>query len=303
MTHVSVCSTPSLAGTPWGSSRMIEVRGVAKTFQARKGFVDALQGIDLNVAAGQFGALGGRSGCGKSTLLRIIAGLLRPTTGQVIVDGSEVTRPRREVGMIFQRPALLPWRSVLDNVLLPIEFANGRKSAEVDRAGELLNMVGLEGFHKRLPHELSGGMQQRVALCRALITQPRLMLMDEPFSALDALTRTELAVELQRIHMEHVATIVFVTHSIEEAVLLADRVVVMTPRPGRVRKILDIAIPRPRSLGPGAHLEEVAQASAELHELLVQTPVRMPHVPAPQTPTPGPPHTAPMNQGGGRTPR
>jgi NitT/TauT family transport system ATP-binding protein len=248
---------------------MIEVSGVTKTFRAGKGVVDALQGIDLNVAAGEFVAIVGRSGCGKSTLLRVIAGLLVPTSGRVIVDGFEVTRPRREIAMMFQRPALLPWRSVLDNVLLPVEFASGRKSAKVKRARELLNMVGLEGFHKRLPHELSGGMQQRVALCRSLITEPRLMLMDEPFSALDALTRTELAVELQRIHMEYTATIVFVTHSIEEAVLLADRVVVMTPRPGRIRKVLDIAIPRPRSLGRGAHLEEVAQASAELYELLM----------------------------------
>lgn len=248
---------------------MIEVSGVTQTFRTRRDAVNALQDIDVRVAAGEFVAIVGRSGCGKSTLLRIIAGLLRPTAGRVLVDGTEMRSPRREIAMMFQQPALLPWRSVLDNVLLPIEFANERKSAYADRARELLNKVGLEGFHKRLPHELSGGMQQRVALCRSLITQPRLMLMDEPFSALDALTRTELAVELQRIHMEHGATIILVTHSIEEAVLLADRVVVMTPRPGRIRKIIDIAIPRPRSLGHGAHLEEVAQASAELHELLM----------------------------------
>ncbi|MBO0869383.1 MAG: ABC transporter ATP-binding protein [Micromonosporaceae bacterium] len=282
---------------------MIEVRGVSHRFRAGRTVVDALQGIDLNIAAGEFVAIVGRSGCGKSTLLRIMAGLLRPTAGEVVVDGVRVTRPRREIAMMFQRPALLPWRSVLDNVLLPVEFANERRSAHIDRARDLLNIVGLDGFHKRLPHELSGGMQQRVALCRSLIRQPRLMLMDEPFSSLDALTRTELAVELQRIHMENLATIAFVTHSIEEAVLLADRVLVMTPRPGQIRKILDIDIPRPRSLGHGAHLDEVAEVSAELHELLVQTPVRMPHVPAQQSPPPSRPGTAPVNQGGGWPPR
>ncbi|HKT02981.1 MAG TPA: ABC transporter ATP-binding protein [Rugosimonospora sp.] len=262
---------------------MIELAGVSQTFETRSGVVEALRGVDLTIAAGEFVAIVGRSGCGKSTLLRMVAGLLRPSGGRVVIDGSEVTRPRRDVALMFQRPALLPWRSVLDNVLLPVEFAGARKSAYQDRARDLLDMVGLDGFHKRLPHELSGGMQQRVALCRSLILEPRAMLMDEPFSALDALTRTELAVELQRIHMENLATIVLVTHSIEEAVLLADRVVVLTPRPGQLREILTIDIPRPRSLGHGAHLEEVAQASAELHELLVEAPVRQPgrhHQPA-----------------------
>ncbi|MEN3304230.1 MAG: NitT/TauT family transport system ATP-binding protein [Micromonosporaceae bacterium] len=251
---------------------MIEITDVSQTFEGRRGAVEALRGIDLKVSAGEFVAIVGRSGCGKSTLLRLMAGLLAPTGGRVVIDGTEVTRPRRDIALMFQRPALLPWRSVLDNVLLPIEFAGARRSAHRARARELLDMVGLDGFHRRLPHELSGGMQQRVALCRALIMRPRVMLMDEPFSALDALTRAELAVELQRIHMENLATIVFVTHSIEEAVLLADRVVVLSSRPGQIRKVLDIGIPRPRSLGHGAHLEEVAQASAELHELLVEAP-------------------------------
>jgi NitT/TauT family transport system ATP-binding protein len=259
-----------------GGIRMIELTGVSQTFEVRSGAVEALRGIDLKVAAGEFVAIVGRSGCGKSTLLRLMAGLLRPTEGRLVIDGTEVTRPRRDIALMFQRPALLPWRTVLDNVLLPIEFAGARRSAHRARARDLLDMVGLDGFHRRLPHELSGGMQQRVALCRSLITQPRVMLMDEPFSALDALTRTELAVELQRIHMENLATIVFVTHSIEEAVLLADRVVVLSPRPGQIRKVLTIGIPRPRSLGHGAHLEEVAEASAELHELLMEAPTSRP---------------------------
>ena len=166
-------------------------------------------------------------------------------------------------------PALLPWRSVRDNVLLPMEIFGGRRSEHRERAYRLLEMTGIAGFAKRLPHELSGGMQQRVSLCRALIQSPKVMLMDEPFSALDALTREELAGELQRIHMELGTTIVFVTHSIPEAVLLADRVAVLSARPGRLRRVVGIDIPRPRSFGHNAHLEQVAMASAELHQLLL----------------------------------
>jgi NitT/TauT family transport system ATP-binding protein len=202
-------------------------------------------------------------------MLRLIAGLLPTTSGEVTVAGEQVTKPRRDIAMMFQRPALLPWRTVLDNVLLPVQIYGWRKAAHRERAHELLALTGLTGFEKRMPHELSGGMQQRVALCRSLIAKPRVMLMDEPFSALDALTREELSGELQKVHMENNATIVFVTHSIDEAVLLADRVVVLSPRPGRIREILDITIPRPRTLGRNEHLEEVARCSAELHELLM----------------------------------
>ena len=249
---------------------MITLAGVSRTFTGRSGQVEALRGIDLEVADGEFVAVVGRSGCGKSTLLRIIAGLLPATEGKVIVAGEPVSKPRRDIAMLFQRPALLPWRTVLDNVLLPVEIFGWGKAKYRARALELLDMVGLAGFEKRLPHELSGGMQQRVSLCRSLIAEPRVLLMDEPFSALDALTREELSVELQRIHMENSSTIVFVTHSIDEAVLLADRVVVLTPRPGRIRKIVDVDIPRPRTLGRNAYLEEVARCSAELHELLME---------------------------------
>jgi NitT/TauT family transport system ATP-binding protein len=248
---------------------MIRLTGVSRTFTGRSGTVEALHGIDLDVGDGEFVAVLGRSGCGKSTLLRLVAGLLPVTAGEVTMFGDPVTKPRRDIAMMFQKPALLPWRSVLDNVLLPVQIFGGKKAAHLDRAHELLSMTGLAGFEKRLPHELSGGMQQRVALCRSLIASPRVMLMDEPFSALDALTREELSGELQRVHMELGTTIVFVTHSIDEAVLLADRVVVLSPRPGRIREIIDIKIPRPRTLGRGAHLEEVARCSAELHELLM----------------------------------
>ncbi|GGQ66391.1 ABC transporter ATP-binding protein [Couchioplanes azureus] len=248
---------------------MIRLSGVSRTFTGRSGTVEALSGIDLEVAEAEFVAVLGRSGCGKSTLLRLVAGLLPATSGEVRVSGDRVTKPRRDMAMMFQRPALLPWRSVLDNVLLPVQIFGWRKAAHRERAHELLTMTGLGGFERRLPHELSGGMQQRVALCRSLIANPRVMLMDEPFSALDALTREELSGELQRVHMELDTTIVLVTHSIDEAVLLADRVVVLSPRPGRIREILDIKIPRPRTLGRGAHLDEVARCSAELHELLM----------------------------------
>jgi NitT/TauT family transport system ATP-binding protein len=248
---------------------MIRLSGVSRTFTGRSGTVEALRGIDLEVGDGEFVAVLGRSGCGKSTMLRLVAGLLPTTSGEITVGGERVTKPRRDIAMMFQRPALLPWRTVLDNVLLPVQIYGWRKTAHRQRAHELLALTGLTGFEKRMPHELSGGMQQRVALCRSLIAKPRVMLMDEPFSALDALTREELSGELQKVHMENRATIVFVTHSIDEAVLLADRVVVLSPRPGRIREILDIKIPRPRTLGRNEHLEEVARCSAELHELLM----------------------------------
>jgi NitT/TauT family transport system ATP-binding protein len=249
---------------------MITLTDVSKTFAGRAGDVAALSHVDLTVDRGEFLAVVGRSGCGKSTLLRLIAGLLTPTAGRIRVDGTPVTRPRRDVALMFQRPALLPWRSVLDNVMLPAEIFGWPRRERRRDAAELLEKVGLAGFEKQLPHELSGGMQQRVAICRALIQRPRLLLMDEPFSALDALTREELAVELQRIHMQLRTTVVFVTHAISEAVLLADRVVVLSSRPGQVRKVVDVDIPRPRSLGMGAHVDEVARSSAELHELLLE---------------------------------
>jgi NitT/TauT family transport system ATP-binding protein len=247
---------------------MIQMSRVSRSFHSRRGVVEALRGVDLEVREGEFIALVGRSGCGKSTLLRLIAGLVPVSAGRISVGGTPVTRPRQDVALMFQSPALLPWRTVADNVLLPVEMFGWDTGEYRDQALRLLDTVGLAGFEKRLPHELSGGMQQRVALCRSLIQQPRVMLMDEPFSALDALTREEMAIELQRIHMEHGATTVFVTHSITEAVLLADRVAVLTPRPGRILRVMDIDIPRPRTLGRTSHLEDVARCSAELHELL-----------------------------------
>ncbi|MFE9174530.1 ABC transporter ATP-binding protein [Streptomyces kebangsaanensis] len=255
---------------------MIRLTGASRTFTSRSGSTVALQGVDLHIAEGEFVAVVGRSGCGKSTLLRLIAGLLPVSEGEITIGGERVTGARRDVAMLFQRPALLPWRSVLDNVLLPAEIFGWNKAEHRARAYRLLETAGLGGFEKHRPHELSGGMQQRVSLCRSLIGEPRVLLMDEPFSALDALTRAELAAELQRVHMENSATVVFVTHSMDEAVLLADRVVVLSPRPGRVREVVEIGIPRPRTLGRTAHLDEVARCSADLHELLMQRDVSAP---------------------------
>jgi NitT/TauT family transport system ATP-binding protein len=250
----------------------IEIADICKLFTPRRGSepVEALRDVSVDVRPGEFVSLVGPSGCGKSTLLKMIAGLLAPTSGRISVDGTPVKTPRRSVGMMFQTPELFPWRTVLKNVLLPIEIFGHDKEHHRKRALELLELVGLEEFQKALPRELSGGMQQRVALCRSLMGEPRVLLMDEPFSALDALTRADLAVELQRIHIENASTVVFVTHSIDEAVLLADRVVVLSPRPGRIRKTVDIAIPRPRTLGRTAHLDEVARCTADLHELLME---------------------------------
>ena len=205
--------------------------------------------VDLQVADGELVTVVGRSGCGKSTLLRIVAGLVPATAGSVAIAGSRVDGPRRDVALMFQRSALLPWRSVLDNVMLPIDVVRGDRAAARREAAELLELTGLSGFERARPYELSGGMQQRAALCRALISRPRVLLMDEPFAALDALTREELSLELQRLWQERRKTIVFVTHSIDEAVVLADRIVVMTPRPGRIARIVPVELPRPRAVG------------------------------------------------------
>jgi NitT/TauT family transport system ATP-binding protein len=210
----------------------------------------------------------GRSGCGKSTLLRIVAGLVPPSRGHVTIAERTVIGPSPDVGLMFQQPALLPWRTVLQNVLLPVEILGLDRTTGRAEAQDLLALVGLEGFEARHPWELSGGMQQRVALCRALIHKPRVLLMDEPFAALDALTREELSLELQRIWNERRTTILFVTHSISEAAILSDRVVVMTPRPGRIARTVGVIVPRPRAFGEEGHVAELAQAEAAIRTTL-----------------------------------
>jgi NitT/TauT family transport system ATP-binding protein len=190
----------------------------------------------------------GPSGCGKSTLLKLIGALIRPSRGALLYDGTALTRPPRDVGIVFQEPVLLQWRNVLDNVLLPAELLRLNPAKSKTRAMHLLDLVGLSGFERRFPRELSGGMQQRVSICRALIHDPSVLLMDEPFAALDAMTREELGFELMRIWDTDKKTVIFVTHNITEAILLADRVVAMSPRPGRIAKIVDVALPRPRMI-------------------------------------------------------
>lgn len=249
---------------------MITIEGVSHSFETASGRVHALDDIDLEIRANEFLSLVGRSGCGKSTLLRIISGLLAPTEGTVSVASEHVVKPRQDVSFMFQKPALLPWRNVFGNVMLPVEMLRLKRRDHLDRAHKLLELAGLAKFEGKLPHELSGGMQQRVSLCRALIQRPRVLLMDEPFSALDSLTRQDLSEELQRILTEESTTIVFVTHSIDEAILLSDRIVVMSPHPGRIRELLDIDVARPRSLGRSANTEKVAEIGARLHDLLAE---------------------------------
>jgi NitT/TauT family transport system ATP-binding protein len=241
-------SVRALAPAAGIAGDVIKVRNLAKTYGGRTGSVDALRDIDFTVGNGEFMSIVGPSGCGKSTLLKILAGLMPASSGEAVLNGIPITGPRKDIGVVFQSPVLFPWRSVLGNVLLPVDVQRLGREKMHKRAMDLINLVGLSGFENRYPWELSGGMQQRVALVRALIHDPALLLMDEPFGALDALTREQMNVELQRIWLERRKTVFFVTHSTSEAVFLADRVLVMTPRPGSIGDMLTIDIPRPRSL-------------------------------------------------------
>ena len=241
-------AAPALAAAPPAAAPVIALEGVHLTYRARRGTVPALQDVGLEARPGEFIAVVGPSGCGKSTLLKLVSGLLLPTAGTVRVKGKAVTAPTPEVGIVFQSPLLMPWRSVLENVLLPIEIRGLGVARHEKAARDLLKLVGLSGFEDRAPYELSGGMQQRVGLCRALVHDPEILLMDEPFGALDAMTREQMNSELQRIWMERRKTVLLITHSIAEAVYLADRVVVMSPRPGRVVGEVAIDLPRPRTL-------------------------------------------------------
>ena len=227
---------------------LISVKEVSRTFLSGTKTVHALERISFEVQEGNFVSLVGPSGCGKSTLLKIISGLLQVTSGKVSVDGGPVVGPLENVGMVFQSPILLKWRTVMGNILLPVEFGKLAVASHLDRARSLLQLVGLEGFEEMLPHQLSGGMQQRVSLCRALVTDPQLLLMDEPFGALDAMTRDELDLELLRIWGEKKKTVLFVTHSIQEAVFLSDLVFVMSARPGRLLEQIAVDLPRPRTM-------------------------------------------------------
>jgi NitT/TauT family transport system ATP-binding protein len=229
---------------------LVSIKRLNKRYTARtRDVVHALSDIDLEIYPGDLITIVGPSGCGKSTLLKLLAGIVSPSSGAVEIAGRPLNGPSASLGVVFQSPVLLPWRTVLDNVLVPAEILGMDLATSRDRARSLLEMAGLSGFEAKYPRELSGGMQQRVGICRALVHRPAFLLMDEPFGALDAMTRETMNLELLRIWKEQQTTILVVTHSIAEAVFLADRVVVMTPRPGRIAEILDVDLPRPRTLG------------------------------------------------------
>ncbi|MBW1997636.1 MAG: ABC transporter ATP-binding protein [Deltaproteobacteria bacterium] len=227
----------------------IVVKGCTLIYPMKDGSIHALEEVSFSSREGEFLSIVGPSGCGKSTLIKIIAGLLPLTKGEVRVEGNLVRGPHPNVGIVFQSPVLLAWRKVIDNIMLQVEVRKGFDREEyLGKAMDLIKMAGLEGFENRYPWELSGGMQQRVSFCRALIHDPPLLLMDEPFGALDAMTRDEMNVWLQKIWMEKTKTVLFVTHDIAEAVFLSDRILIMSPRPGTVKKILEIDLPRPRNM-------------------------------------------------------
>jgi len=227
---------------------IIQVKGLEKVYQAASGQLLAIENLSFDVQEGEFVTVVGPSGCGKTTLLKILGGILAPTGGEITLKGKPVRGPQRGIGMVFQNPVLLAWRTSLKNVLLPMEILGLEGGKYTKEARNLLKLVGLEGFESKYPRELSGGMQQRVSIARALIHDPALLLMDEPFGSLDAITRDLMNLELLRIWRETKKTVVFVTHSIPEAVFLADRVIVLTARPSNVAGIFEVSISRPRDM-------------------------------------------------------
>jgi len=226
----------------------IRLQDVSKTYQTKSGVVEACVDINLNIRQSEFVAVVGPSGCGKTTILKMVAGLTPYSSGTITIGGNVVDRPQTDVGIVFQDAIMLDWRDVLANVMLQIDIRKMDRATYEPIARNLLKATGLEGFETRRPYELSGGMRQRVSICRALVHDPVMLMMDEPFGALDALTREQIAMDIQRLWMETRKTALHITHSIPEAVLLADRVVVMGPRPGRIVEIIDIDLPRPRRL-------------------------------------------------------
>jgi NitT/TauT family transport system ATP-binding protein len=253
----------------------VRIQAVGKSYRTKGRRLKALDPINLDLATGEFISVVGPSGCGKSTLMMLVAGLVPVTTGQIEIEGRRVTSPYTNVGIVFQRDALLDWRTVIDNVLLQIDIRRLPRARYDQAARDLLARVGLAGFETYHPWELSGGMRQRVALCRALIHDPSLLLMDEPFGALDALTRDQMILDLERIWLENRKTVLFITHSISEAVFLSDRIIVMSPRPGRIATEIRVELPRPRRLSVRetptfgqytAHIREQFQAFGLLTE-------------------------------------
>lgn len=243
---------------------------VGQVFSTATGTLQALAGVDFTIGEHEFAAVLGPSGCGKSTLLRVAAGLLQPTDGHISIYGEPVREPRDEIGIVFQRPTLLPWASVLKNVVFPLKHGKGRVTPkETEKARSLLETVGLATFENYMPSTLSGGMQQRVGIARALLLDPEILLMDEPFSALDALTRDEMGFELLRICQNRGSTVLFITHSIPEAVLLADKILVMSERPGRIVETVTVPLDRPRTERSLAD-ERAVELCSHLREVLLR---------------------------------
>jgi NitT/TauT family transport system ATP-binding protein len=232
-----------MAGLPY-----IRLQGVGKAYDTKDGQVQACADVDLDIRQSEFVAIVGPSGCGKTTILKMVAGLVPHTSGSITVGGRAVDRPLTDVGIVFQESILLDWRDVLSNVMLQVDIRGLPRAPGEKVARQLLQQTGLAGFERKKPYELSGGMRQRVSICRALVHDPPLLLMDEPFGALDALTREQISMDIQHVWMDKRKTAIHITHSIPEAVLLADRVVVMGPRPGRIVEIIDVDLPRPRRL-------------------------------------------------------
>ena len=260
------------------SDPLIQISNVQHTFQTRQGDVPVLAGLDLEISKGAFTAVVGPSGCGKSTLTRLIAGLLIPDQGDVILNGSRVTSPRNTVGMAFQNPVLLEWRSILDNVLLPLEIVPTKlsKKEQEQRGHELLAMVGLEGFEQKKPSELSGGMRQRASLCRALVHRPEILILDEPFGALDAFTREDLWQIMHDLRHKEEFTCLLITHDLRESIFLADDVVVLSGRPARTQHVMQVPFGQDRSLDD----LYTAQATEMLHELRRQIQIAQGRIPA-----------------------
>ena len=227
-------------------NKFVSIEHIRKNFETDKGNVLALEDVSLSLTEGEFLAVVGPSGCGKSTLMMIVAGLLGATSGEVKIKGEKVDGPFTDVGIVFQNHVLLDWLTTMGNILFQTDMRRLPRDRYIERARELINMVSLEGFEDRHPYELSGGMKQRCAICRALLHDPPLLLMDEPFGSLDALTRDQLCIDLEKIWLQTEKTALFITHSVPEAVQLADRIIVMTPRPGRIYKEITVDMPRPR---------------------------------------------------------
>ena len=249
MTSLLNLKHPRLVDKDVAGQALIELKGVTKSYDGMGGTTLSLRPIDLSVGRGEFVSIVGPSGCGKSTLLKLVAGLAPLSGGHITLEGKHIDGPQTNVGIVFQSAVLLAWRTVMDNILLQAEMRHMDMAAARKRTFQLIEMAGLQGFENKYPWQLSGGMQQRVSICRALLHDPAMMLMDEPFGALDAMTREKMNVELQRIWMDSRKTVLLITHSIPEAVFLSDRVVVMSERPGGISAIYDIDLPRPRSLG------------------------------------------------------